>query len=86
MPKEIEVQVSDPSQGETTYVGLEICRGPGVLRLILTRPYRSAGRTMEIPLEKVKGVTPVAPAPQGEPPPKRGPTSPVSEGENSGQI
>lgn len=71
MSNEIEVRASDPSRGERTYVGLEICRGPGVFRLLLTRPYRSAGRTVDIPLEHVEEVARVATSPQGQPPERR---------------
>ncbi len=69
MTQEIEVTVTDPSQqAPTTHVGLEICKGPGVMRLLLTRPYRSAGQTVDIPVEQVEAVALVASAPLGEPP------------------
>lgn len=56
MSKEVEVKISDPSRGKRSYVGRAISNGPGLLRLLITRPYRLAGRTVEVPVEQVEEV------------------------------
>lgn len=51
---EVQVTVVDPTRESRKYVGLKISSGPGSMRLLLTRPYRSAGRTIDIPIEHVE--------------------------------
>lgn len=58
MSKEVEVQISDPFRGRRRYIGRAISKGPGLLRLLLTRPYGQAGRTVEVPVEQVEDVVP----------------------------
>lgn len=65
----METIVESEDGGEQrTYVGVTVCRGPGQVRLVLTRPYHEAGRVVEIPLHKVESATPARPASLGEAP------------------
>lgn len=65
----METIVESEDDGEQkTHVGVTVCRGPGQVRLILTRPYHEAGRVVEIPLEKIESATPARPTPLGEEP------------------
>lgn len=65
----METIVKSEDDGEhRTYVGVAVCRGPGQVRLVLTRPYHEAGRVVEIPLHKVESTTPAQPTSLGEEP------------------
>lgn len=65
----METIVNSEDDGEQrTYVGVTVCRGPGQLRLVLTRPYHEAGQIVEIPRDKVESVTRVPMTPLGEEP------------------
>lgn len=44
---------------ERTYVGMEVCGGPGVIRLLLTWPYERAAEVVEVPLDEVDSVAEV---------------------------
>lgn len=50
---ESELVVVETKPG-ASYVGRVISDGPGVLRLMMTRPFNSQGRIVEIPLEEVE--------------------------------
>jgi hypothetical protein len=52
-----EVQVHTKNGSVASYVGLEICEGPGVMRLLLTWPYERSAEIVEIPVEKIQSVT-----------------------------
>lgn len=55
----MEAIVKSEDDGENrTYVGVTVCRGPGQVRLVITRPYHEAGRVVEIPKHKVQSVQP----------------------------
>lgn len=64
---EIQVEVSDEEGNHREYVGIEVCRGPGVMRVLLTRPYRLAGQTVNVPLEQVDSIAEVESGALGEP-------------------
>ena len=64
---EIQVAVADDEGSKREYVGLEVCRGPGVMRVLLTRPFGQAGRTVSLPLDQVQSVERVESTPLGEP-------------------
>lgn len=64
---EIQVEVSEDGGDRREYVGIEVCRGPGVMRVLLTRPYGMAGQTISVPLEQVDSVVEVESATLGEP-------------------
>lgn len=64
---EIEVIAQDDTGDERSHVGLELCRGPGVVRLLLTRPFRKAGQIVEIPFDEVESLRQVASGPYGKP-------------------
>lgn len=64
---EIQVEVSEDGGNRREYVGIEVCRGPGVMRVLLTRPYGMAGQTISVPLEQVDSVVEVESATLGEP-------------------
>lgn len=64
---EIQVEVSDDEGSRREYVGIEVCRGPGVMRVLLTRPYGMAGQTISVPREQIKSVVEVESATLGEP-------------------
>lgn len=64
---EIQVEVADDAGNHREYVGIEVCRGPGVLRVLLTRPYGMAGRTISVPLDDVESVVQVESGTLGEP-------------------
>ncbi len=57
---------SEDDGGHRTYVGVAVCRGPGQVRLVLTRPYHEAGRIVEIPQDKVESVARAPMTPLGE--------------------
>lgn len=40
-----------------THVGITVCKGPGLLRLLLTKPYHQAGQVVEIPHSQITEVT-----------------------------
>jgi hypothetical protein len=54
---EIEAVVVESGRRKS-HIGIQVCRGPGTLRILLTRPYRSAGRTVEVPLDDVESIRP----------------------------
>lgn len=63
----METIVKSEDDGERrTYVGVAVCRGPCLLRLVLTRPYHEAGQIVEIPQDKVASVTQAPMTPLGE--------------------
>lgn len=64
---EIQVEVSEDGGNRREYVGIEVCRGPGVMRVLLTRPYGMAGQTVSVPLEQIESVVEVESATLGEP-------------------
>lgn len=65
----METIVKSEHDGEhRTYVGVAVCRGPGQVRLVLTRPYHEAGQIVEIPRDKVESVTRARMTPLGEEP------------------
>lgn len=65
----MEAMVTAEKDGRTeTYVGLTICEGPGMCRMILTRPYHQAGRIVEIPNARIASVDTVPSIPLGEQP------------------
>lgn len=64
---EIQVEVSEEGGNRREYVGIEVCRGPGVMRMLLTRPYGMAGQTISVSLEQVASVVEVESATLGEP-------------------
>lgn len=64
---EIQVEVSDETGNQREYVGIEVCRGPGVMRMLLTRPYGMAGRTVSLPLDRVESIVEVESGLLGEP-------------------
>lgn len=64
---EIQVEVSEEGENRREYVGIEVCRGPGVMRVLLTRPYGMAGQTVSVPLEQIDSVVEVESATLGEP-------------------
>lgn len=64
---EIQVEVSEDGGNCREYVGIEVCRGPGVMRVLLTRPYGMAGQTVSVPLEQIESVVEVESATLGEP-------------------
>lgn len=65
----METIVNSEDDGEhRTYIGMTVCRGPGQVRLLLTRPYHEAGRVVEIPLHKIESATPARPSSLGEEP------------------
>ena len=66
MSDEVQVVVRDGDRTKT-YIGLEVSRGPGMMHLILTRPYSSAGQTIDIPLDEVVSVDRLESTPQGVP-------------------
>ncbi|MGB8362685.1 MAG: hypothetical protein WCE80_14900 [Acidimicrobiia bacterium] len=51
MKKRVITETEDG--GRTCYTGQIICRGPRRTALLLTEPYRMAGRIVEIPAEAV---------------------------------
>lgn len=51
-----------------THVGLTVAKGPGRLRLILTRPYHEAGQIVEIPRDQITSIAPVEPSSLGDDP------------------
>lgn len=64
---EIQVEVSDEEGAQREYVGIEVCRGPGVMRVLLTRPYRLAGQTVSVPLDHIESIAEVESGVLGEP-------------------
>lgn len=64
---EVQVEASDDEGNRREYVGIEICRGPGVMRVLLTRPFGSAGETVDLPLDRVRSVAEVESGVLGEP-------------------
>lgn len=64
---EIQVEVSDDGGAHREYIGIEVCRGPGVMRMLLTRPYRMAGRTVNVPIDHVESVVEVESGVLGDP-------------------
>ena len=50
-----EVEVVD--ENGRTYIGTQVCRGPKSLRLLRTRPYAVAGRTVEVPLDTIRSIS-----------------------------
>ena len=53
----MEAIVKSEDDGEQrTHVGVAVCRGPGQVRLVLTRPYHEAGRVVEIPRNEVDSI------------------------------
>ena len=63
---EIEAVVVESGR-RRSHVGIQVCRGPGTLRILLTRPYRAAGRTVEVPLDDVESIRPAGQDPPAEP-------------------
>jgi hypothetical protein len=51
-----------------THVGVAVCRGPGLVRLVLTHPYHRAGRVVEIPRHQVESLEPAPRATLGDDP------------------
>jgi hypothetical protein len=49
-----------------SYVGKIVSDGPGVLRLMLTRPFDKQARIVEIPLEEVRSTGPFAESQKSE--------------------
>lgn len=47
------------AQSGNSHVGHVISDGPGVMRLMVTRPFNNQGRIVELPLEDVKSVDPL---------------------------
>lgn len=64
---EIQVEASDDAGNHREYVGIEVCRGPGVIRMLLTRPFGMAGQTISLPLERVESIVEVESGALGEP-------------------
>lgn len=65
----METIVKSEDDGEPRiYIGMAVCRGPGQMRLVLTRPYHEAGRIVEIPQDKVESVSRAPMGPLGEDP------------------
>jgi hypothetical protein len=65
----MEAIIKSEDGGETrTYVGVTVCRGPGQVRLVLTRPYHEAGRVVEIPKSSVESLEPAPHVDLGEDP------------------
>ena len=65
----MEAMVTAESDGITrTFVGLTICEGPAIRRLVLTRPYHEAGRIVEIPNQKISSIEAVEHTTLGEEP------------------
>jgi hypothetical protein len=50
-----------------SYVGHIVSDGPGVLRLMLTRPFIKQARIVEIPLEEIHSTDPFAESQRPEP-------------------
>lgn len=64
--KEVKVSTNNGSDG--SYVGLAICGGPGVMRLLITWPYERSAEVVEIPVEAIESVKEVEPHPLGAKP------------------
>jgi hypothetical protein len=43
-----------------SHVGHPVCEGPGVMRLLVTQPYNSQGRIVEIPVPDIESVSKLA--------------------------
>lgn len=67
MSDEVQVVVREGDGEDKIYVGLEVSRGPGMMHLILTRPYSSAGRAIDIPRDRVVSVDRLESTPHGVP-------------------
>ena len=63
-----EVRVSTNNGSDDSYVGLEICDGPGVMRLLITWPYERSAQVVEIPVDSIESVREVEPHPLGAKP------------------
>lgn len=51
-----------------TRVGIPVCTGPAVYRLLVTWPERNEGRIIEIPREEIESISEADVRPRGRPP------------------
>lgn len=65
----METMVKSEDDGKTkTHVGITVSKGPGKLRMILTRPYHEAGQIVEIPREEIESVDSISSGRLGDEP------------------